>query len=268
MGEAGLSPSEVGKEIAEHKHRSEHGEASGQERWVTIVEAVLLAVVAVAAILLLVVLSRFWSWEPGRAVTSRLDQTSSQVRVRFAVVILLGAAVLASAFGFEAILGTFLAGAVLAVILRGDKFEEQFRGKIEAVGFGFFVPVFFVTSGLKFSLAGLGTVTELGRIAVFFVALMLIRGLPALVFRKHLSGPEMAASGLLMATNLSFIVVAVTVGLELHAMRPVTGSALIVAGLLSAILVPALAGIILKRAEGTGPTPPPSDPEPEFISPM
>jgi len=49
MGEAGLSPSEVGKEIAEHKHRSEHGEASGQERWVTIVEAVLLAVVAVLA---------------------------------------------------------------------------------------------------------------------------------------------------------------------------------------------------------------------------
>ncbi len=50
MGEAGLSPSEVGKEIAEHQHRSaEHGEATGQDRWVTIVEALLLAVVAVLA---------------------------------------------------------------------------------------------------------------------------------------------------------------------------------------------------------------------------
>lgn len=50
MGEAGLSPSEVGKEIAEHRHRSsEHGEATGQDRWVTIVEALLLAVVAVLA---------------------------------------------------------------------------------------------------------------------------------------------------------------------------------------------------------------------------
>lgn len=212
------------------------------------VEAVFLAVVAVAAVLLLVLLSRAWKWEPGRQVARRLDDTTSQAHVRLAVMILLGAAVLASTFRFEAILGTFLAGAVLAVILRGDRFEQEFRRKIDAVGFGFFVPVFFVTSGLRLSLDVLTKVENLGRIALFFVALVVIRGVPALLFRKHLSGREMVASGLMMSTNLSFIVVAATVGIELNVMRQVTATALILAGLLSAALFPAIAQSLISRS--------------------
>jgi len=217
-----------------------------------VVEALLLAAVGVVAVVVLLGLSRLWKWEPGRAVTKRLDETSSQVRVRFAVVVLLGAAVLASSFGFESILGTFLAGALLAIVIRGDQHEESFRRKIEAVGFGFFVPVFFVTSGLKFDLSGFGA-AEAGRAAFFFVALLLIRGLPALLYKKHLSWKETAAAGLLQATNLSFIVVAVTVGVAIGKMRQINGSALIIAGLLSAVLFPWVAQALLGGGSQTAP---------------
>jgi Kef-type K+ transport system membrane component KefB len=211
----------------------------------SVVEALLLAVLAVLAVLLLLGLSRIWKWEPGRAVTSRLDDTSSQVRVRFAVMILLGSAVVAASFGFESILGTFLAGAVLAIIIRGDKFEKPFRQKLEGVGFGFFVPAFFVMSGMKLDLSSINSPAAFGRVALLFVMLLLIRGLPALLYRSHLTRRETLAAALLQSTNLSFIVVAVTVGTELGRIRPVTGSALILAGLLSAVLFPASAQLVL-----------------------
>jgi Kef-type K+ transport system membrane component KefB len=211
----------------------------------SIVEALLLAVLAVLAVLLLLGLSRIWKWEPGRAVTSRLDDTSSQVRVRFAVMILLASAVVAASFGFESILGTFLAGAVLAIIIRGDKFEKPFRQKLEAVGFGFFVPAFFVASGMKLDLSSINSPAAIGRVALLFVMLLLIRGLPALLYRSHLTRRETLAAALLQSTNLSFIVVAVTVGMEIGRIRPVTGSALVLAGLLSAVVFPASAQMLL-----------------------
>ena len=214
------------------------------------IKAIFLAVVGTLAVMLLVVVGRFWRWEPGRAVTNRLADTSSQVRVRFAVLILVVAAVVASTLGFEAILGTFIAGAVMAMIIRGDPHERLLRQKVEAVGFGFFVPAFFVTSGLKFSLEGIGSAEEWARVALFFVALVFVHLVPALLYRKHLSWRETVAAGLLQSTNLSFIVVAVTVGLELGRMQPITGSSLIVAGLLSAVLFPATAQILLSGAKG------------------
>jgi len=196
-------------------------------------------------VLLLTALSRAWKWEPGRAVTSRLDDTSSQVRVRFAVMILLASAVVASQFGFESILGTFLAGAVLAIIIRGDKFEKPFRRKLEAMGFGFFVPAFFITSGMKLDLSSIDSPSAVGRVALLFAMLLLIRGLPALLYRSHLTRRETLAAALLQATNLSFIVVAVTVGEEIGRIRPVTGSALVLAGVLSAVIFPASAQLLL-----------------------
>jgi Kef-type K+ transport system membrane component KefB len=214
------------------------------------IKAIFLAVVGTLAVMLLVVVGKFWRWEPGRAVANRLADTTSQVRVRFAVLILVGAAVVARTLGFEAILGTFLAGAVLAMIIRGDPDERLLRRKIEAVGFGFFVPAFFVTSGLKFSLEGMGSAEEWGRVALFLVALVFVHLVPTLLYRKYLSWRETVAAGLLQSTNLSFIVVAVTVGLELGRMQPITGSSLIVAGLLSAVLFPAAAQILLAGAKG------------------
>jgi Kef-type K+ transport system membrane component KefB len=98
---------------------------------------------------------------------------------------------------------------------------------------------------MKLDLSSLNSPEAFGRVALMFVLLMLVRGAPALLYRKHLTGRETLASALLQATNLSFIVVVVSVGLEIKRIRPVTGAALVCAGLLSAIAFPMLAQIVL-----------------------
>jgi Kef-type K+ transport system membrane component KefB len=211
-------------------------------------EALLLALVAALAVVLLAVLVRAARWRKGRAIFERLDDTSAQVRVRFAVMLLLGAAALAAAFGFEAILGTFIAGIVFGIVIKGDRYEHSLRTKLEATGFGFFVPVFFVASGMRLDVSGILQPAELGRIALFLVMLLAVRGVPAMLYKRHLTWRETGASALLQATNLSFIVVAVAVGTELGKLRQINGSALIIAGLLSAVLFPAVAQALLGGA--------------------
>jgi Kef-type K+ transport system membrane component KefB len=218
------------------------------------VEAVLVVVICVLAVGVLWGLARFVNHPRAREINLKLDDTSSQVRVRLAVLLLLAAAVVAGSFGFEIILGTFLAGAVLAVVVKTANWHDEagYRRKLEAVGFGFFVPIFFVNSGLNFHLDGLFTAPELMRIAMFVAFLLLIHMIPVLLYRKHLRGREVRAAGLLQATNLSFIVVVVNLGLSSGEMKPITGSSLIMAGLISALMFPALAQKLL-ATEGREP---------------
>jgi Kef-type K+ transport system membrane component KefB len=209
------------------------------------VSALLLAVVAILAVLLLGALRYTLRWTPGQRIFDQLEESSAQVRVRFAVMILLAAATVAMKFGFEGILGTFVAGIVVGIVVRGDRFEQSLRAKLRVIGFGLFVPAFFVTSGLRFDLGNIAGVAELGRAMLFFVALIVVRTVPTVLYRPFLTWRECLASGLLQSTNLSFIVVAVTVGTELGRLREINGSALILAGLLSAIILPVIANALL-----------------------
>src|SRR5262245_38723283 len=157
--------------------------------------ALLLVFVAVIAVLLLAVLRYSRRWTPGRRMFDKLDESSAQARVRFSVMILVSAAALAMSFGFEGILGTFVAGIVLGIVIRGDPFEQALRAKLKVIGFGLFVPAFFVTSGLRFDLDSINGWSEVGRAALFFVALVTIHTVPAVVYRPYLTWRECLASG-------------------------------------------------------------------------
>ncbi|MFI8306648.1 cation:proton antiporter [Streptomyces sp. NPDC085927] len=120
------------------------------------------------------------------------------------------------------------------------------------------VPVFFVTSGVQFDLGALFADTgAVLRVPMFLAALLLVRGLPAVVYRRAgLSWPEVMASGLLQATSLPLIVAATTIGLELDAIRPANAAALVAAGLLSVIVFPLIALPLLNRSRASaGPWP-------------
>ena len=213
------------------------------------VEAILVVVISILAVAVLIGLARFANHPRASEINLKLDDSSSQVRVRLAVLLLLAAAVVAGSFGFEIILGTFMAGAVLAIVVKTASWPDEagYRRKLEAVGFGFFVPIFFVNSGLNFELEGLFTAPELLRIGMFVAFLLIIHMIPVMLYRKHLTGREVRAAGLLQATNLSFIVVACNLGLDSGEMRPITASALITAGLISALIFPALAQKLLAK---------------------
>ena len=217
------------------------------------VSALLLAAVAILAVLLLAVLRYTVHWAPGRRILDRLDETSAQARVRFSVMIFLAAAAVAMQFGFEGILGSFVAGIIVGIVVRRDRFERALRHKLEAIGFGLFVPVFFVTTGLRFGLDDIKGVPEIERAALFFVALVAVRTVPAVLYRPFLTWRECLASGLLQSTNLSFIVVTVAVGEGLGRIREINATALILAGLVSALVLPTVAVALLgePKEEGT-----------------
>ena len=115
-------------------------------------------------------------------VLVRLQDTTAEIRVRFAVLLLVAFTVLAERFGLESILGAFLAGAMVGLVDRDSSSHPNFRVKLEAIGYGFLVPVFFVTSGIRLNLTGLlHSPSALARVPLFLVALLLVRGLPALL---------------------------------------------------------------------------------------
>ncbi|MFL5699506.1 MAG: cation:proton antiporter [Ktedonobacteraceae bacterium] len=185
------------------------------------------------------------------AVLLRLQDTTAQIRVRGAFMLLVAFVALASLLGLETILGAFVAGVILRFV-DGDRMmtHPQFRQKLEAVGFGVFIPVFFVTSGIRFDLAALfSSPATILRVPVFLAALLLVRGVPALLYRPLVGSRRAIVAGLLQATSLSFIVAASQIGMELGLITKATGAALIAAGLLSVLIFPLLALTILRRAE-------------------
>jgi Kef-type K+ transport system membrane component KefB len=156
--------------------------------------------------------------------------------------------VLAERLGLEAILGAFLAGAILKLLDRDQALTHpQFRQKLEAVGYGVFVPVFFVATGVRFDLTALfANATNLARVPIFLAALLIVRGLPALVYRSLAGRRQILAAALLQATSLSFLIVAGQIGVQLDLLRPAVYAALVAAGLLSVLLFPAAALTLLR----------------------
>ena len=181
----------------------------------------------------------------------RLQDTTAEIRIRGAFLLLAVFAVLAERLGLEAILGAFLAGAILRLVDRDQRLTHpQFRQKLEAVGYGVFVPFFFVATGVKFELNTLfATGTNLARVPIFLAALLVARGLPALVYRSLATRKQTLAAGLLQATSLSFLVVAGQIGVQLNLLRPAVYAALVAAGLLSVLLFPLAALTLLRTVE-------------------
>lgn len=193
----------------------------------------------------------------------RLQDTTAQIRVRGALVLMVAFVALADALGLEVILGAFAAGAILTLVDRDEAMTHPlFRRKLEAIGFGIFIPVFFVTTGLTFDLDALfASAKAIVMIPIFLAGLLAVRGLPAVLMYRGLVGERHAAiAGLLQATSLPFIVAASEIGLELGLVSASEGAGLIAAGLLSVVVFP-ITGLGLLRREGPSDEgPPPAAP--------
>src|SRR6516225_10394957 len=195
-------------------------------------------------------------------VLQRLQDTTAQIRVRAAFLLMIGFTAVADRVGLETILGAFAAGALLSLLDRDERTHPQFRVKLEAVGFGVFIPVFFVTSGLRFDLSALfASGSSLARVPLFLLAIYLVRGLPAVVYVRLLGRPRAVIAGVLQSTSLPFIVAATQIGLQLGVISRASAAALVAAGLLSVVLCPAL-GLALLRREHPGTAAPRALPTP------
>lgn len=173
----------------------------------------------------------------------RLEDRSGQLRVRAALTLALGFGVLANRFGLASILGAFAAGLLVKTVdLTGRAPHPQFQIKLEGIGFGFLVPIFFIATGLSFDASALlRSPTALAEIPIFLAALLVVRAIPALLYVRLIGKRRAVVAGLMQATTLTFVIVATQLGVATGQLSQTSAASLLAAGLLSAALFPALA---------------------------
>jgi len=188
----------------------------------------------------------------------RLEDRSAQLRVRATLTLALAFGVLAYRFGFASILGAFAAGLLVRMIdLTGRAPHPQFETKLQGIGFGFLIPVFFIATGVQFNLrALLADPVAIAEVPLFLAALLIVRGLPALLYVRFTGIRRASVAGLMQATTLTFVIVATQIGLAARLISSTTSASLLAAGLLSAAIFPALA---LRLLPPTQPAPEPAE---------
>jgi Kef-type K+ transport system membrane component KefB len=209
-----------------------------------LIEAALLVGFVIVAVLtgLLAVRSMWRGWP----ALERTLETSSQLAVRLMVVLVFGLVALAAELGLDVLLGGFVAGLITRAALHGRE-VRAFESKTTALGFGFLIPFFFITSGMKFD--GDALVSDpaaLLRMLMFLALFLVVRGLPVLVlYRRMMRLRDRVALGFFASTQLPMVVAITTVALAKHHMRSVTAAALVGAGILSTLIFP-IVGVRLR----------------------
>lgn len=182
-------------------------------------------------------------------VAERMEN-SGQLPVRLAVLLVFALVVIAGDLGMDVILGAFAAGMIMRLVI-GERDAHIFDSKMEAVGFGFLIPFFFVTSGMNLDVAALfSSVGGLLKLPLFFFLMLLVRGLPELLFyRRVLPRSDHRPLALLASTQLPLVVAITSIGLENGNMRPSTAAALVSAAVLTVLVFPSLSLRMLAKAE-------------------
>jgi Kef-type K+ transport system membrane component KefB len=207
-----------------------------------IVLAVLAGIVAVRS------MGRGWR------VLERTLETSGQLAIRVAVVMVFALVALADELGLDLLLGGFVAGIILRVALQGRE-VEVLESKLTALGYGFLIPFFFVVSGIK---VDVGALTEdpvkFLEVPLFLALFLLVRGVPALLlYRGAMDLRDRFALGFFSSTQLPLVVAITTIAIEEGHMRSATAASLVVAAILSTAIFP-IVGLRLRgdRAEAAG----------------
>ncbi len=233
---------------------------SGTEEWNAALALAGFAIASVGAVLLAL------RARPGR-VRQELGRTlrsSGQLYIRLALVLIALMTFMASELGLDFLLGAFVAGIVYRLYVSAGAPEaelEMMESKLEAVSFGYVVPIFFVVTGIKFDLNALAQSTAMLKIPLFVVVLLVVRGLPVLLYRHDVAGRSTRwALALFSATGLPLIVAICEIGVEEGQMRTSTSAALIGAGMISVLIFPVLANLLLRRQNAAVPPTAPSTP--------
>ena len=189
------------------------------------------------------------------ALLDRHMHASTQLPVRISLLMLAALFVLAEEFGFESIFGAFAAGMIVGQATRGVG-GKTFRAKIEAVTFGWFYPFFFVGTGVKFDLAALGQdLTTMLMVPAFVILFLVIRGAPLFLYRNDITKAQWLPFALSSAVpSLSIIVVITEIGVRAKTMNPDVAAALVGAALLSVLLFPTIAGVLLPKPAASIPS--------------
>ncbi|MFY9777858.1 MAG: cation:proton antiporter [Trebonia sp.] len=182
-----------------------------------------------------------------RIVTEGQEATG-QVTLRWSMVLLFALLAVASRFGLDVVLGAVLAGMVLRGWTRHLNMDtESLEHKFDAVGYGLFIPIFFIYSGMSFDLKSISE--DPLRLLIFFVLLLVVRGLPSLlVYRRAMAPVQRLEMTFITATSLPLLIALAAIGEQDGVMLPSTAASLIGAGVLSVLVFPLIAVGLHRRA--------------------
>jgi Kef-type K+ transport system membrane component KefB len=177
-------------------------------------------------------------------VIRRGADTTAQAPVRLMVLMLAVMLAASASLGLDVILGAFVAGAIVRMLLPAD--PEEFLSRLDGVGYGFLIPVFFVVSGMGIDPAVF--VERPGTVLFVFASILLLRGGPVLLLNRHLQARERLQLSLFSATGLPIIVAVTTVAVASGQMSHRGQSIVVAAGMLTVLVLPVLA-VTLHRSE-------------------
>src|SRR4051795_9101223 len=214
-------------------------------------EAVILVIFIILAVItgLLAVRSAWRGWP----LVEKTFETSSQLAVRLAVVLVFSLVALAAQLGLDLLLGGFVAGMITRIALRGRE-VTVFDSKLNAVGYGLLIPFFFITSGMAFDLDALtSSAGAMLKVPMFVVLFLIVRGVPALLlYRSELDLRERCALAVYSATELPLVVAITTLAIDAGHMRTSTAAGLVGAAIVSTLVFPLVAALIRRGGEPVG----------------
>jgi Kef-type K+ transport system membrane component KefB len=190
----------------------------------------------------------------GWEALERTLESSNQLAIRVAVVLVFGLVGLAGHLGLDILLGGFVAGMITRVALQGRE-VAVLDSKLSAVGFGFLIPFFFIYSGMTFDLGALGSAAAIAKLLMFFVLFLVVRGTPALLlYRDVLDPAQRRVLAFYSATELPLVVAITTLAVEAGKMDATTSASLVGAAMLSTLVFPFVA-LALQRSTTPDPAP-------------
>jgi len=210
--------------------------------------------VALIVLLILLALALYWALRKVSAhgavgaLVERLSGAPTELRVRGSFALLLAFVALAGQFGLEVILGAFIAGAIVSS-LAIEREHPLYHVKIDAIGYGFFIPVFFILTGARLDIPALLNAGDtLVLVPVLLAAVFLVKGIPALLYRDEFAWGDCAAAGALQSAQMTLTVAGVEIGRQLDLIDEALGAALISVALLSVLIAPIAFARLHRRA--------------------
>jgi Kef-type K+ transport system membrane component KefB len=194
------------------------------------------------------------------AILRETLHSTGQAAVRLSIALIAALVLLARDVGFDFVLGAFAAGLIVGLVLDNPE-GEIVRMRLEGIGFGLLIPIYFVATGLTFDLDSLLTARGLSLAALFLVLLLVVRGIPALLWLRELGPRGTGSVAFFGATALPLVVAIVGIGTDRGAIDGDVGASLIGAAMVSVLVYPLIAGAISGAEEWSPDAAPPTEAE-------
>lgn len=208
----------------------------------------LVGLILVGFFVVYVIVRRIYGQEWIQRLVTRINSPSSQVKLRFALFIFLIFVVLSEFLGAEIVLGTFLAGVLVSLVARPE--DKSTIHDIESLGFGFFIPIFFIMVGVRFDLqALLESPDALLLVPALVMGAIVVKVLPAFLLRIRFSWKETMAGGMLLTSRLSLIVAEAAIGVELGILTEPVNADIILLAMIMATLGPLVFNYMMPKPE-------------------